>query len=232
MDNSCILVIPDTQAPFHHQDTLNFLSAISRKFKPTRIIQGGDMYDLHCFSDYDKNPDIPGTQEEMNLLREFVKDLGKIFPVLDILDSNHGNRIRRKANRAGLPTGFLKDEMAIIGAPVGWKLHKRLLIKRPVGDILFVHNYSSNVLNSSKDLACSLVQFHYHSKYETHYWSNGERMFFATTSGCLIDDESPAFGYNKTQSKRPCLGALLIVEMMVLHIPMILDKKKRWIGYL
>ncbi len=232
MDNSVLLVIPDIQAPFHHVDTINFLKLIKKSFNPTRVIQGGDLYDFHCFSDYDKNPDIPGTQEEIALLKKFIKELGELFPVMDILDSNHGNRIRRKASKAGLPSSFLKDEMAIIDAPVGWKLHKRLLVERKVGDILFIHNYSSNVLNSSKDMACSLVQFHYHSKYETHYWSNGKELFFATTSGCLIDTESPAFSYNFNQSKRPVLGALLIVGMMVVHIPMLLNDKNRWIGRL
>lgn len=233
MDNSTLLVIPDIQAPFEHQDTIPFLKEIKKAFKPTRVIQGGDLYDLHCFSDYEKNPNLPGAQEEIRQLKDFVQKLGKVFPDMDILDSNHGNRIRRKANRNGIPNNFLKDEMDIIGAPVGWKLHSRLFVKTNHGNkILFVHNYSSNVLNSSKDMACSLVQFHFHSKFETHYWSNGETMFFATTAGCLIDTHSAAFSYNATQSKRPVLGALVIKGMSVIHIPMIVDKHNRWVGYL
>jgi hypothetical protein len=233
MDNSTILVIPDIQAPFHHQDCIPFLREIKKQLKPTRIIQGGDLYDFHCFSDYDKNPDLPGTQEEIKLLKSFIKEIGKLFPVMDILDSNHGNRIRRKAMRAGLPESFLRDELSILEAPRDWKLHSKLYIKTSHGNqVLFVHNYSSNVLNSSKDMASSLVQFHFHSKYETHYWSNGKQMFFATTAGCLIDPESKAFSYNFTQSKRPCLGALVIKGMCVIHIPMILNKSNRWVGYL
>lgn len=232
MDNSTILIIPDIQAPFNHPDTIPFLKEIKKSFKPTRVIQGGDLYDFHCFSDYNKNPNLMGTQEEIIELKKFISEIGKVFPVMDILDSNHGNRIRRKANNAGLPDSFLKDEMDIIGAPVGWKLHKRLLIKTNHGnEVLLVHNYSSNVLLSSKDMACSLIQFHYHSKYETHYWSNGSKMFFATTSGCLIDPNSSAFSYNFTQSKRPCLGAIVLKGMSVIHIPMI-TKKDRWVGYL
>lgn len=233
MSNSCILVIPDTQAPFHHPDTLDFLKEIKRSFKPTRIIQGGDMYDFHCFSDYAKNPNLMGTSEELTAVRKFVKDLATIFPVLDMLDSNHGNRIRRRAHNSGIPLSCLKDEMEIIQAPVGWKFHSELVLKTSHGNkIKFIHNYSSNVLSSSKDMAMSIVQFHFHSKYETFYWSNGRKMFFATTSGCLIDDTSPAFSYNKNQSKRPCLGALIIKGMSVVHIPMLLDKQNKWVGYL
>lgn len=231
MDNSTLLIIPDIQSPFEHQDIIPFLREVNKQIKPTRVIQGGDLYDFHCFSDYAKNPNLPGTQEEIAQLKQFIKDLGKLFPVMDILDSNHGNRIRRKANNAGIPDSFLMDEMSIVGAPVGWKLHKRLFVKTNHGnEILFVHNYSSNVLNSSKDMACSLVQFHYHSKYETHYWSNGNKMFFATTAGCLIDTESGAFSYNATQSKRPCLGVVVIRGMSVMHIPLLTNKKNRWVG--
>lgn len=233
MENSTILIIPDIQAPFHHPDTIAFLSTLKKSFKPTRVIQGGDLYDFHCFSDYNKNPNLMGAQEEISQLKKFVKQLSNLFPVLDILDSNHGNRIRRKANNVGLPDNFLKDEMDIIGAPVGWNLYKRLFIKTKYGNkILFVHNYSSNVLSSSKDMACSLIQFHFHSKFETHYWSNGSDIFFATTAGCLIDPESGAFGYNATQSKRPCLGAIVLKGMSVIHVPMLLNSKGRWRGHL
>lgn len=233
MDNSTILVIPDIQAPFHHPDTIPFLKELKKQFKPTRTIQGGDLYDLHSFSDYNKNPNLPGTQEEMKLLRSFIQDLGKIFPVMDVLDSNHGNRIRRKASSVGIPNSFLKDEMCIMEAPAGWKLHKSLFIKTSHGnEVMLVHNFSSNVLNSSKDMACSLIQFHFHSKFETHYWSNGRNMFFATTAGCLIDPNSAAFSYNETQSKRPCLGALVLKGMSVIHVPMICDKKGNWVGFI
>ena len=123
--------------------------------------------------------------------------------------------------------------MDILQYPDGWKLHSDIVLKTSHGnEIKFVHNYSSNVLNSSKDMACSLVQGHFHSKFETHYWSNGIKTFFATTVGCLIDTLSPAFSYNATQSKRPVLGALIIKGMSVTHINMQLDKRNRWVGYL
>ena len=42
VDNSCILVIPDLHAPYHHQDALDFLVAVAAKYQPTRLINLGD----------------------------------------------------------------------------------------------------------------------------------------------------------------------------------------------
>ena len=42
MKNSCILVISDTHIPYHHKDSIDFLKAIKRKYKPDRVIHIGD----------------------------------------------------------------------------------------------------------------------------------------------------------------------------------------------
>ena len=50
------------------------------------------------------------------------------------------------------------------------------------------------------------------------------------TCGCLIDDETYAFMYNKTYIPRPALGIGLITDGVPELIPMILDENKRWVG--
>ena len=47
--------------------------------------------------------------------------------------------------------------------------------------------------------------------------------------GCLIDDKALAFEYNKTTVGRPIIGCGIIIEGQPMLIPMILDKKGRWI---
>lgn len=234
MDNSRILVISDMQTPYHHKDSILFLKEIKKQLKPTRIISIGDLYDFNFFSDYGKNPNLYSGRDELELVKEASKELYKLFPEMDILDSNHGNRIRRKAFQAGLPSSVLRDEMEIIGGPKTWKLHPQLIIKLPNGDkVKLVHNFNSNVLNSSKDQAMSLIQGHYHSKMELLYWSSGEKSYFGMTVGCLINDlNREVFGYNGTQSKRPVLGTGFILNSVPMLIPMQTDKKNNWVGYL
>lgn len=76
----------------------------------------------------------------------------------------------------------------------------------------------------------SLVQGHHHSMFELRYWSAGNGLHFAVTSGCLIDDVSMAFEYNKLQVKRPIMGVTFIENSMPHLIPMALDSEGRWIG--
>jgi hypothetical protein len=47
--------------------------------------------------------------------------------------------------------------------------------------------------------------------------------------GCLIDDKSLAFSYNKLQMKRPIIGCGIILDGQPKLLPMILDKNGDWI---
>ena len=42
-----ILVISDQHAPYHHIDTLDFLAAIKKKYKPDTVVNIGDEMDWH-----------------------------------------------------------------------------------------------------------------------------------------------------------------------------------------
>ena len=43
-----ILVIGDLHAPYEHPDTVSFLRAIKKKYKPTDVVQIGDEVDFHA----------------------------------------------------------------------------------------------------------------------------------------------------------------------------------------
>ena len=90
MDLSTVLVIPDLQMPYEHADTFPFLSEIKKQFKPTHVIQGGDLEDFHCFNFHGVDPSLPSAVDELKMLRHKVKRLAALFPVMQILDSNHG----------------------------------------------------------------------------------------------------------------------------------------------
>ena len=51
-----ILVISDQHAPYHHIDTLDFLSAIKEKYKPDCVVNIGDEMDWHSISFHDSHP--------------------------------------------------------------------------------------------------------------------------------------------------------------------------------
>jgi hypothetical protein len=55
-------------------------------------------------------------------------------------------------------------------------------------------------------------------------------LYFGLQVGCLIDKDSLAFRYNKTQRARPIIGLGMIINGLPKLIPMVLDNKGRWNG--
>ena len=89
-DNCRVLVLSDTHAPYHHKGTLDFLSAVNAEYNPDRVVHAGDCGDIYSISEYPKDLEHRDTwSDEIKGLRKFVKELGSLFPRVDLLESNH-----------------------------------------------------------------------------------------------------------------------------------------------
>jgi hypothetical protein len=75
-----------------------------------------------------------------------------------------------------------------------------------------------------------LSQGHYHTEFHIRYEAGPRGMLFGITAGCLIDDSSLAFGYNKTTPARPAIGCAGIIDGVPRLFPMIRDSRDRWVG--
>lgn len=232
-NNSIILVIPDYHSPYNHPDAIKFLRAVRDKFKPTRVISLGDEADLHAVSFHDTLPEMPSPGRELEMVQRSLKYLYDLFPVVDIVESNHGSLYYRRARKFGLPNKVMKTYNEILEAPDTWKWHHDLTIKLPDGNWLYVcHGQSSDVLRNSKNKSMNYIQGHHHSKFEIRYWANSLNLYWGVTSGCLIDHKSMAFDYGKLSLDKPILGCTIVKNGHPLLVPMVLNKKGRWIGKL
>lgn len=231
-DNARILVVPDLHFPYAHPDSLNFLYKIKNLLNPTRVICLGDELDYHAMSFHDSDPDLDSSGRELVLGLGYIDTLHEIFPKMDLLHSNHGSMGYRKAKHHGMPRHLLRSYNEVLGVPIDdWRWHVELILTLPNGNrCKFVHGISSNVLAASQQHGMSLVQGHHHSLFELRYWTAGHGLHFAVTSGCLIDDTSLAFAYNKLQVKRPLIGVTFIENSIPTLIPMLLDENGRWTG--
>ena len=151
---------------------------------------------------------------------------------MKILHSNHGSMAFRRARHAGMPVHLLKSYNEALGVPKNdWSWHESIILELPNGNkCKFVHGISSNILAASQAVGMSLVQGHHHSLFELRYWSGGNGLHFGITGGCLVDDNSMAFAYNKLQVKRPLVGAVFIENSLPILIPMALDSSGNWTG--
>lgn len=233
MNNSRILVISDLHAPYMHIDTVKFLKAIKNKYSPTRVISSGDEADFHNISFHDSDPDLDSAYVELQKAIEQLSPIYKLFPKVEVLESNHGSLVLRKAIANGLSRKFFRSPGEILEAPKGWSWHFDLVIKLPDGtDCYFHHSKGANVKKNSQAMGMSFVQGHHHESFEICYWGNPNALLFGMTVGCLVDPKSLAMAYNKNNLKRPIIGCAVIIDSKPLLIPMKLNRKGRWTGKL
>jgi hypothetical protein len=236
MRNSSIMVVSDLQAPFHHAQSVDFLIAVKNKYKPTRVICIGDEVDNHGASGYDKHPDLPSHGDEINQTIDGFRKLYSAFREVEVIDSNHTDRIRKKLIQAGLSTRIAKSSQEIIKAPSGWSWQRSLKLYLPNKQpCLFVHGVTTDY-TWAKAVGANIVQGHFHERFSIEYWrvndfnKSTENMRWRAFVGCLINNSSMAFEYNLNNKYMPILGCLMIVNSFPILVPMELDRNGLWTG--
>lgn len=228
-DNSRVLLISDLHIPYHHQDALAFLGHLKEKYNPTRVICLGDELDKHALSYHDSDPDLPSAGDELRKSLPVVAELHKMFPKMDIIESNHGSLVWRKAKTFGIPKHYIKGYNDVLGVGDGWKWSFDLTITLPNGQKCYIHHgKTSNVIKLSQQMGMCAIQGHFHESFKIDYWGNPNGLFWAMQCGCLIDDDALAFSYNNVNIKRPVIGTGVIVDGQPILEPMILDDNGRW----
>lgn len=230
-DNSRILLISDLHIPYHHQDAIAFLSHLKEKYNPTRVICLGDEVDGHALSFHDSDPDLPSAGDEIRQALPVIAELFKIFPQMDILESNHGSLVWRKAKVFGIPKHYIKSYNEVLGVDSGWKWSFDLTVDLPNGQKCYMHHgKTSNIIQLSQQMGMNATQGHYHETFKIDYWGNSTGLYWGMQCGCLIDDDKLAFNYNNVNIKRPIIGTGLIIDSMPVLEPMRLNKDGRWVG--
>lgn len=224
-------MISDQHFPYQHPDTVEFLRYLKKKYKPDRVINIGDELDYHAISFHEHNPDLLSPSDELQTALRRMAPLFRLFPKMDILESNHGSLVYRKGVAFGLPRHVFKSYRDILGAPQGWQWHDHLVLTMSDGkDVYFCHGRTRDAQKNSKNQSMSFIQGHHHSSFEIKYWANERDLYWGMTVGCLVDRSSLAYAYGKTCNDKPIIGCAMILDGHPRLEPMVLDKSGRWIG--
>ena len=217
-DNSRILFISDMHIPYHHKNLIPFLKYLKKKYNPTRVICLGDELDKHAMSFHDSDPDLMSAGDELRASLPLIAEIKALFPVMDIIDSNHGSMVHRKAKHHGIPRAYIRSYNEVLGVDDKWVWHNDLTITLPATDSLpeqqvyIHHGKSAEAIKTSQAMSMSHVCGHFHESFGVKYWANPTGLFFAVNAGCLIDDKAYAFAYNNSNLKRPIIGTVLIID--------------------
>ncbi len=223
LNNEIVLALGDNHSPYHHRDTLDFISDTVNHYKPDRIVHMGDLADVYSVSSYPKDLHHKDTwTDELKGIRKFVNELSKIIPSLELLSSNHDDRPYKASRIAGVPREFLVPYMDVIGAPSGWRLKKELKITvdSDRSHWLFAHTISGGAFSAAKILNKNVVLGHSHTKFGATAFNNGSKVLYGVDVGCLISDKGSPFAYNRTQLGRPIRGCVVIISGVPTLIPM------------
>ncbi len=230
-DNSRILLISDMHIPYHHPDTVEFLQHLKEKYNPTKVVSLGDELDKHALSFHDSDPDLPSAGDELRMSLPVIAQLHKIFPKMDILDSNHGSLVYRKSKHHGIPRHYLRSYREVLEVDEGWTWHHELTLDLPHDRKVYLcHGKMADVTKLSQQTGMCAIQGHYHNGFKVEYWGNSFQLYWAMQVGCLIDDKSLAFSYNKLTVKRPVIGTGLIIDGQPILEPLLMGDDGRWVG--
>lgn len=233
LDTKRILVISDQHIPYHHPDMFRFLATVKRKYKPTLIVNIGDEIDNHDLSFHDSDRDLPSAGDELKKAISYLKIMEKMFPKMTLVDSNHGSLAIRKFKHHGIPMKFIASNQQIYGVSDKWQWVNELHVTLPNGQICyFVHGISKNGRQLAAQRGVNTIQGHFHTEFRVDYISNPANLLWSMQVGCLIDKRSLAFAYDKLNLQRPVIGIGLVIDSIPVLVPMILNKKSRWIGKL
>lgn len=213
-DNNRILAYSCLHFPFQDRHTFDFLADLKREYEFDRVIDLGDTLDQYCFSRYPKDPKGLSINEEIKKARKAVAILSSIFPKVEVMQSNHCERLYSKATLSGIPREFMRPYRELIGAPDGWRWHKdlTLTIDKTREHTYFCHERGNSPINLAKSIGMNVVHGHIHNSMGIQYFANPLKTMFAATTGCLISDKGCPFSYNKANLYRPMKGALIIID--------------------
>ena len=225
------MVISDLHIPYHHPDSIRFLKAIKEYYNPTLIFNSGDEADFHGLSYHEKEQTLDTQHQETLKARKVFKELEELFPEMTLVHSNHGSMLYRRSKTHGIPNYMLKDYNEVIGVGKGWKWYADYKHTMNNGQTVFMtHGMKKNGLALAKEMGMCVIQGHYHTCFEIGYTSNPMNLNWSMMVGCLIDDNSRAYAYNKVNSARVILGCGIIINGQPKLLPMVLERGGRWNG--
>jgi hypothetical protein len=246
--NDSILLIPDLQAPYHHQDTLEYLAALQNAYGFERAVCLGDEIDQYSSSPYPKDPSMMKAEEEASATRAFFAQLHTLYPNLDLLTGNHGQRVLEQARKIGIPASAIQTERGYLfgtksedgetrfpdGIGSGWRWHSGLDIVLSTGEpLLLLHGDGpdeEDVGALVRKYKKSVAKAHLHSKFSLKIAVNKIGLTrFGIEAGCLVDKNSKAFSYRKAEPVIGCAG-VLDGEPVLFRMPQRPDG--RWTGRL
>lgn len=208
--------------PFEAENALKFCAYVKRHYQipNENILCVGDEIDIWGGSMFAKDPNAQlSIKGEIAIARQKIREWRADFPHMKVAISNHGIRWVKKATAAEIPEEVIRSYHEIFEIPETWRYKNewRFTQSDLVLPFRMIHGmgYSGKDghRNAALDAGISTVIGHLHSHAAIDYIRTMDGFkIWAFNSGCLIDVESYAFNYERTNRFKPCLGVGVIFK--------------------
>lgn len=218
------LFISDVHEPYSHPRALQFCKSLKKDFDipHSNIYSVGDLLDLYGFSRWPKSPDAKHTiNQELDLARDRMKKWAVAFPEMKICESNHDQRIMRKALGADLPSQVIKSLHDIFEFPDSWQIKDQFVVMANKCEMLVTHGEEFPcALQAAIAYGVNVIQGHHHSKAGVQYRKSRVQELWGMAVGCLVDNESFAFAYGDKSKMKPMIGCGLVLNGIPHFVPL------------
>lgn len=222
-----ILVLSDLHIPCHHPHAFDFLADLNRRFRPEHVVCIGDEMDGHAWSRFAKSPNAPGGRDELHQTKRHLRTLFQIFPRVRVCHSNHTVRPYKRAAEIGIPADFLRSIPEVLEAPPGWSWHSHVRLD----GIRFSHGegYSGAhaAAKAAQNAGGNAVIGHIHNHAGIRYLATDDGMIWGMNVGCLLDPDSFAAEYNRTNPVQAVLGTGVVCDGIPHFIPLLPPRTPR-----
>lgn len=222
-----VLVIPDLQIPFHHPYALRFLKQVYKDYDPDIVVCVGDEWDNCALSKYPKDPDGMSAGDEHKRAVRASRPFYDTFPNVLLCESNHRDRLYKRAFEAGIPRDYIADTSSYMRSPKGWVWAE----SHTIDGVVFEHGDRASGAAAGEKLIdanhASVVYGHHHDRPGIIYRKIAKKTMFAMNVGCLIDEGAYAMSYTKHNRSKPVLSCGVIVDGIPHVIPMLKGLRNR-----
>ena len=192
-----ILALGDAHFPYHHRRALEWAYRLADKFKPTHVVQVGDLYDQFGFSRYPKVVKMD-PEKELELARNAAEEMWSHFKGLCCyqLWGNHDDRALKRAvsaapELASLVGKSLRELYSFSGVTTMQSGREELAI----GKVLIHHGHRVKLGDHAKYNRSRTVVGHSHTG-GVVFLPQKNDIIWELNCGFLADVTSEAFGYH------------------------------------
>lgn len=198
------LIISDLHIPYENNKALEFCKYLQNKYSTTRTIFVGDILDNHAISSYTTSTKSKGSIKELDDSIEILQNWYKEFPEAFVCLGNHDTRVISKSDEIKLPVKWLKDYADVLQVP-NWKFKDSWTFD----DFTIIHGNDGKNIQAKlfKYKNKSIIQGHWHTESNISYYNEG---LWSMQLGCLVDIDSYAFNYAKSNARQFILSAGVI----------------------